>query len=180
MSTGATKELEAILTKASKLNISIQTLPAIKNRPHLQLPHKKYISCIIVGVLIALAIWNYKWFTSDSCLIEMPQQLAMAFRPTEDCDFCRNVTEVQRVSNISPKEFEERFAYNAVPVIVIDATVDWSALNVFDYWYFQRVYETAYDDSERTNCQFFPVRLFFDFLSFNTRPLFYFNTLGMR
>lgn len=166
MSTGTCQELEAILTKANRWNIDIQTLPAIKNRPQLQLSYKKYISCIIVGMLFTMAIWNYRLFNSDGCLIEMPQQIAMAFRPTENCDFCRNVTEVQRVSNILPTEFEDRFAYNAVPVIVTDATVNWSALDVFDYWYFQRVYETAYDDSERTNCQFFPVRWNFSFASF--------------
>lgn len=154
------KQFDVIIEKANKWNISIQMLPAIKNRPHLHFPHSKYILSIIFGVSLFCAIWNHKLFFTDQCLIEMPQQLALAFRPAENCEFCLNVTQVERVASILPADFEKSFAYNARPVIITDGTVNWTALDVFDYWYFKQVYEMAYDDSERTNCQFFPVSFF--------------------
>lgn len=60
----------------------------------------------------------------------MPDDLSKVFRPPEKCDFCYDVNKVVRISNISPKEFEEKFAYTGVPVIVTDATQNWTALEV--------------------------------------------------
>lgn len=158
MSNEGIQKLTAVLEKARMQNINIQTLSAIKTRPHLQFSSRKYHFLVILGVISFALLWNHRLLNNDQCLIEMPQQFAPAFRPTETCSFCQNVSQVERVSNISPDEFERDFAYSARPVIVTDATLNWTATGVFDYWYFKEVYETAYDDSERTNCQFFPVR----------------------
>ena len=60
----------------------------------------------------------------------MPQLLRYAFRPAENCNFCQNVVQVERVRQISPQVFAEKYAYNAKPVIVEDATQNWTALEV--------------------------------------------------
>lgn len=60
----------------------------------------------------------------------MPQFLRYAFRPAENCNFCQNVIEVERVNKIAPQEFAEKYAYTAKPVIVEDATQNWTALEV--------------------------------------------------
>lgn len=40
------------------------------------------------------------------------------------------IDHIARVSAISPQEFAERYAYSATPVIVEDATKNWTALEV--------------------------------------------------
>lgn len=60
----------------------------------------------------------------------MPRPLRYALRPPESCDFCENIKQVPRLQNISPQEFEQKFAYTAAPVIVSDATQNWTAVSV--------------------------------------------------
>lgn len=88
------------------------------------------------------------------------------FRPPVDCSMCRNVTAVDRVSNISSGTFETRYAYSARPVIVTDAMDDWAALKAFSFEFFRRIYT---DDSpvltSDSNCQFFPYKTDFKNLS---------------
>lgn len=75
------------------------------------------------------------WFSYvPQCLIEMPGAMSKAFRPPESCEFCRGVTEIKRISNITPEQFEEEYAYSGIPVIVTDATQNWTALDVSIYW----------------------------------------------
>lgn len=69
------------------------------------------------------------------------------------------MSEVVRISGTSPDDFERDFAYRARPVIVTDATANWTALSVFDFWYFKEVYgEVAEETDEEWNCQFFPYK----------------------
>lgn len=63
-------------------------------------------------------------------MVELPRDIRGAFRPPENCNFCENVKEIEQVTNISPREFERKYAYSGVPVIVKDATVNWTALTV--------------------------------------------------
>lgn len=60
----------------------------------------------------------------------MPQIMRYSFRPPENCNFCQNVDHIARVSAITPQEFAEHYAYSATPVIVEDATHNWTALEV--------------------------------------------------
>lgn len=155
MSSSNVEKLKELIEIANKSNINIQKLPAIKNISALHFPKFKWILTVIIGIA---AFFTYKVLSNDGkCLIPMPDSLSHAFRPPEDCSFCRNITKVDRVSNISPHEFEQKYAYDAKPVIVTDATVNWTALDVFDFWYFKDVYENSLADGEQLNCQFFPV-----------------------
>lgn len=52
------------------------------------------------------------------------------FRPPENCEFCKQVKHMERVRDISVEEFTERYAYSGRPVIVEDATKNWTALEV--------------------------------------------------
>lgn len=60
----------------------------------------------------------------------MPRDLGKVFRPEEKCDFCANVISVNRVSNLSPGEFENEYAYSGKPVVITDATKNWTATEV--------------------------------------------------
>lgn len=156
------KKLKEIIEKADKSNINIQRFPTVENHSllsNLSMFRVFLLVPIVVGfmALFYAKIWIHN---GEKCLISLPDSLSHAFRPPEDCSFCRNVTQADRISNISPREFEANYAYNAKPVVVTDATRDWTALDVFDFWYFKDVYDSSRSDSERTNCQFFPVNDF--------------------
>lgn len=149
-----------VMKKVNKSNINIQRFPSVESSSKLHYPmFKRFIYTSIVIGIIGFA-YNRFWLNGGSgkCLISMPDSLSHAFRRPEDCSFCRNISKVDRVSNISPEEFEKRYAYNAKPVVITDATINWTALDVFDFWYFKEVYDSS--DSDQMNCQFFPVRLF--------------------
>ncbi len=60
----------------------------------------------------------------------MPKELAKIFRPPEKCDFCRGIKSAKRVANILPEDFEREFAYSGKPVVITDATKNWTALEV--------------------------------------------------
>lgn len=156
------KKLKAIIEEANKSNINIQRFPSVRN--HLtpsDLSHFR-LSLLIPFVFGLITFLYGKSWMNDTkeCLISLPDPLSHAFRPPEDCGFCRNITQADRVSNVSPKEFEDNYAYNAKPVVITDATINWTALDVFDFWYFKDVYDSSLYDSEQMNCQFFPVNEF--------------------
>lgn len=88
----------------------------------------------------------------------MPPSVSFAFRPLQSCVFCRDVKEIPIVTNLSPEDFERRFAYSGAPVIVKDATQNWTATEVFTYDYFRNLYLNAFDYSSKANCQFFPYK----------------------
>lgn len=156
------KKLKAIIEKANKSNINIQRLQAVENNltpSSLSLFRLFLLIPIAFGFIVF--IYSKSWLNDEKkCWIPLPDSLSHAFRPPEDCDFCRNITEADRVSNILPKEFQEKYAYNAKPVVITDATINWTALDVFDFWYFKDVYDSSLFDSEQMNCQFFPVNDF--------------------
>lgn len=161
MSSSNVEKLKELIKIANKSKINIQQLPTIKNNSALNLTYFKwipFISIVFVGIAV---LFGYKVFSNDGkCLVSLPDSLSHAFRPPEDCGFCRNITKAERISNISPHEFEQKYAYSAKPVVVTDATVNWTALDVFDFWYFKDVYENSLSDGEQLNCQFFPVKVF--------------------
>lgn len=55
-------------------------------------------------------------------------------------------------------------AYTGVPILVKGYAKHWSALNVFSYRYFRKLYNkiNAYDENEE--CQFFPYKTNFNSL----------------
>lgn len=152
------QKLKEIIKKANKSNINIQRLPVVEKNAALHMSISKYSLFISIAFGFAAFLCYKMWLSDDKCLISLPDSLSHAFRPPVDCNFCRNVTQIDRISNISPDEFEEYYAYNAKPVVVTDATLNWTALDVFDFWYFKDVYESLQSDGEKMNCQFFPVK----------------------
>ncbi|XP_058063002.1 uncharacterized protein LOC131212931 [Anopheles bellator] len=92
----------------------------------------------------------------DQCIVRMPDQLQKAFRPPESCSFCQAVNSVPRLANVSPGEFAERYAYRGGPIIVTDATTNWTAPERFDYAFFRQLYATYGTGPRAERCQFFP------------------------
>lgn len=165
MSSENVKQLRKIIRKIEKLNVDVVKLAAVRERAALKMPWKHLLIGAGILLVLALLLFNAHLFRTGNCLISMPNTLSHAFRKPEACDFCENVTEIVRVANIASNEFERDFAYKARPIIVTDATVNWTASKVFDFWYFQRLYRTAAESSEdEMNCQFFPYKTEFNTL----------------
>lgn len=45
---------------------------------------------------------------TEMCVLDMPTEVQNMFMPPFDCSVCRNLTEIERVTNISPEDFENR------------------------------------------------------------------------
>lgn len=105
-------------------------------------------------------------FNKEYCLLESLEGVEDMFRPPIDCSICQNVTEVERLSEISLSEFEEKYAYSSKPVIITDAMREWTAQEKFSFEYFKQVYhnDSPALDSSSSECQFFPYQTSFDSL----------------
>ncbi|EDV25502.1 expressed hypothetical protein [Trichoplax adhaerens] len=108
--------------------------------------------------------FKYYFNTTDpteiGCLLENTETTQDVFRPPVDCSMCRGITEIVRVSNLTKKEFEEKYAYSGQAVVVTDGTANWTAPEVFSFAYFKKLYapkSVALRSAER-DCQFFPYK----------------------
>ena len=103
---------------------------------------------------------------SKDCLVAVDSFLITLFRPPVDCEICRGLTQVDRVSGLSHEWFEEHYAYTGRPVVVTDAMASWSALRTFNFDFFRSIYSR---DSPvlvvAEDCQFFPYESGFHNLS---------------
>ncbi|GIY12431.1 cupin_8 domain-containing protein [Caerostris darwini] len=123
-----------------------------------------------VAAMLAKVWYHFRDYDieNEMCVLNMPPEMQNMFMPPVDCSMCRNLTEVERVTNISPHEFERRFAYSTVPVIVSDGTRNWTALKSFSFEFFQDLYfgdkEGVFWEVER-ECQFFPYQTEFQSLA---------------
>ncbi|KAJ6649684.1 Locomotion-related protein Hikaru genki, partial [Pseudolycoriella hygida] len=143
---------------SSDEKVDLMSLPFIKSL------NVKIISVrmVLVGISLTLLIGSVyvkMYLNSETCALELPQELSKIFRSPENCDFCQNVSKVDRIAKITPDEFERRYAYTGRPVIITDATTNWTALETFDFWYFKDIYDQARMRTNKPmNCQFFPYK----------------------
>lgn len=93
----------------------------------------------------------------------MPRDRLKIFRKPENCDICKNVQKINKVSNITPEEFEIKYIVKSEPVVIKDAAKNWSAMKVFSFEFFKNLYE-ANDYEGEDNCQFFPYKTEFNSL----------------
>lgn len=103
---------------------------------------------------------------TELCAVDPIDYIAEISRPPTSCDFCRNVSSVEKLDNVSPEYFEKVYAYSSVPVVITDGTKNWTASNVFSYDFFKSLYSKgspALQNIEE-NCQFFPYKTNFSSL----------------
>lgn len=130
-----------------------------KSHPGIRTSKFKCFVMNLVILTIILIAYNYKYFQSVDCFLKMPDKLSHTFRTPENCDFCRTVTQIDRVSDLSSEQFEQKYAYTGRPVIVTDATGNWTASDVFSFNYLKSVQQNVFYGNEESKCQFFPVRV---------------------
>ncbi|ESO98350.1 hypothetical protein LOTGIDRAFT_114702 [Lottia gigantea] len=115
----------------------------------------------LASTLLSLKGLDNKFHDFEECIVELPGDVQKYFRPPVTCEFCQNVTHIPRVSGITPNEFEENYAYSGHPIVVVDATKTWTAMNVYNFKFFQDVHKNVTEENEgkqRTSCQFFPYK----------------------
>lgn len=74
-------------------------------------------------------IWFYMRgydIEAEMCVLDMPAEVQNMFMPPFDCSVCRNLTTIERVTNISPEDFENRyvifsFLFMFIPVFYSDS-----------------------------------------------------------
>ncbi|XP_064609038.1 uncharacterized protein LOC135473132 [Liolophura sinensis] len=130
---------------------------------------KLLVAAAVVPLLLLLALLLdvelspsgvMKEFKETPCLVDNNAIVMEISRPLVECGACSNLRQVPVETNLTTKDFIEKYAYSGVPVLVKGATTTWSAMSVFSYQYFKELYqsrENALDDVEE-DCQFFPYK----------------------
>ena len=77
-----------------------------------------------------------------------------------DCQMCHNVTKIDVVHEQDMNEdlFMEKYAFSGRPLLVKNATNDWSAMVTFDFEFFRDLFEDLNSpvlDNVEEDCQFF-------------------------
>lgn len=89
------------------------------------------------------------------CIIPNNYFVWEATRPLSNCEFCINVTEPIVLNNVSREGFAP-FAYSSKPIVVKKAFLHWPALNLFDFYFFKKLYSSISDSYKSVDeeCQF--------------------------
>lgn len=114
-------------------------------------------------LLILVASSGYYYFgdmfdESSPCIVDNSIFVMEAARRIADCRMCEGLRNVPKLSGLTPEVFVSDFAYSGKPLVVKDATKNWTAIQEFSYEYFRKLYsesETALNSTDE-ECQFFP------------------------
>lgn len=140
-----------------------------------KLPWMKHLFVIlfILGSLCSGLVYYFRENLADSfeiytsrCAIESNQFSIEVARPLVDCGTCLNLKSVPVEHNISAVDFLRNYAYTSVPVLIKDATFNWTAMNKFSYQFFKDLYLKTEGslETQDNECQFFPYNTEFDTL----------------
>ncbi|XP_008207611.1 uncharacterized protein LOC100119666 [Nasonia vitripennis] len=154
------QELISILAKLAELGLNSR-IEAVKfGRVYFKLKKSswKRRGCFAIGFLLAVFLGfaarsQFRSLRFEKCLIEQPSFARQLFRPAEDCSICKDVQQVEKISNVDPRDFEERYAYSGRPVVVTDAAANWTAMESFSFAFLRELYK-----DQEANCQFFPYK----------------------
>lgn len=95
----------------------------------------------------------------------MPQETSKLFRAPEYCDFCEGFSKVDKIANISPELFLEKYVKHAHPVVITDGALTWLAMKLFNFDFFKELFNSIEINRSRDkNCQFFPYETEFESL----------------
>lgn len=173
------KKLVILNEDAVNSGISIQDLQEIcfkrgKRRKHWQTIKFFGISLRVFIATVATAVFLGMYFgalpfdritktvRSYRCALQNNFFIMEATRPLTDCSICKGVNSVLVLENVTREEFA-KVAYSSRPMLVKGATVNWSAMNTFNFSFFKNLYtdiDGAYDSIEE-ECQFFPFQTSF-------------------
>lgn len=129
------------------------------------------ISFLVAGIFSAVFVYVFPdqvYNTLDNifdlrtsrCAIENNGFFTEIARPLVKCSMCSSLTQVPVEHNISAHDFLKKYAYSAVPVLIKNATTNWSAMETFSYNYLKEIYLSTDGALEAVEeeCQFFPYK----------------------
>lgn len=140
------QQVARLIQRSIELRIGLTELPAIAH--HSRTTKVRSARAVLLGLLALAVVIFIPWFCMDydDCYVNFPAAWTNAFRaPPASCQFCHNHggttgdNEVRRIANVRPDDFERDFAYSSVPVVVTDATANWTALEVYIYNYYIQI-----------------------------------------
>lgn len=104
--------------------------------------------------------FNNLFEETSPCAVDNSLFVLEAARSIADCKMCEGLTEVPKHSGLTREAFVDKYAFSAKPLVVQDATINWTAMQEFSYEYFRKLYsesETALNVTDE-ECQFFPYK----------------------
>ncbi|XP_038223070.1 uncharacterized protein LOC119840502 [Zerene cesonia] len=116
---------------------------------------KYFVVFFVITFLAFIVSWVINQVYTETCMLQLPSSSKSLFRPPEDCSMCIEVTNVTRLTGVSPEDFEDHYAYSTKPVIVTDATENWRAMEEFSFHFFADFYLNEKRGKKTNDCFFF-------------------------
>ncbi|KAL8618775.1 hypothetical protein ACOMHN_000203 [Nucella lapillus] len=113
---------------------------------------------VIFGVLFTTYQIYCEEIESMPCLVENNVLTEEIYRPKVDCSMCRDVYRVPEEINLSVDDFYRKYSFTGRPVLVKEATANWTAMTHFSFQYFRKLYKETKGSLQVVDedCQFFP------------------------
>lgn len=132
-----------------------------------------FVVILVIGIISSISVYNKDSITafvdiqSWQCIVDNNALVSELTRPLVSCDFCSFLDSVPTEFLVSAEDFRGKYAYTSVPVLIKNATGNWTAMSNFSFQFFKILYtETegalASVDEE---CQFFRYNTDFDNLT---------------
>lgn len=124
-------------------------------------------ACFILDAPVKRRVILSAWFEmfdtdmeKEQCIVDTHELMMDSFRPPVDCSVCRGIEQVDHVKDITPKEFEQRYAYSGRPVVIVDGAKNWTATDIFSWEFFKSIYseDSPALENQEQHCQFFPYK----------------------
>ncbi|XP_050393957.1 uncharacterized protein LOC126811934 [Patella vulgata] len=138
----------------------------ILNRPLFQIQLIVIVAFTAIGFQLGAKEAVYDMVYGSRCVIDINPVISEMVRPLANCKVCRDLRAVPIERNLSVETFMAKYAFTGVPVLIKDATSNWTAMQTFSYNFFKDLYtntEGAFDITEE-ECQFFPYKTEFQSL----------------
>lgn len=123
--------------------------------------HRVHVLVVSLAFTVGLFVASYEllfdYVVSTPCLVENNVFTDEVYRPRVNCDMCRDIVDAPEERNLSQEEFYEKYSFTGRPVLMKEATSNWTAMSHFNFTYFQHLYRkvkgslTTIED----DCQFF-------------------------
>ncbi|KAL3876866.1 hypothetical protein ACJMK2_034649 [Sinanodonta woodiana] len=140
----------------------------------------KYIYLGLIALMFAIVLGSFiqaneiysfqdalDYFRGSRCVIENNGFMVEIARPPLNCDVCRDLYTFPVEKEISQERFLEKYAYTSIPVLIKDATKNWTAMSTFSYHFFKELYSNTNGSLKlvEEECQFFPYKTEFETLA---------------
>ena len=110
-----------------------------------------------VGMFVASYEFVFDFVTTTPCLVENNIISEEVYRPRMNCDMCRDIVNVPEEKDLSPETFYEKYSFTGRPVLVKEATSNWTAMSHFNFSFFRQLYKKVKGslNTIEEDCQFF-------------------------